>query len=111
MGVEGRPVEDIFEIFVAAPCSSAVGQGAARAEHRGDTGRSGELVGGPKAAEIPRLGQKLGGEHHTHPWQGHDDGPFRVFRYQSLKTGIQGGEPLSLALSISAARSPWPELP
>jgi hypothetical protein len=89
---KSRAVEDLLQSFVSPPCSSLVGDGARRSEHRSKAGSGGELVGGSEATEIACLSQELSGQDYPHPRKRSDDVSFWVGRYQLFQASFESGE-------------------
>ena len=92
---EGRLVEDPLEVLVAASGPAVVAGLAGLAQHRGQPGGGGELVGGGKAAKVACLSDELGGQGGPHAGQAADEGRVRVAVEQLAEVGVQPGDPLA----------------
>ena len=113
---EGRLVEDPLEVLVAASGPAVVAGLAGLAQHRGQPGGGGELVGGGKAAKVACLSDELGGQGGPHAGQAADEGRVRVAVEQLAEVGVQPGDPLAQAsaswassrIKLAASRSAGP---
>jgi len=91
-GAEGALEEDTFERLVSAIGSSPTEGFAGLSNDRGQSGGTGQRVGGGEAFHGADIRNEFCREHRPHPRHGADEGPVRVVIKQCLDVSIQTRE-------------------